>query len=253
MKKSSTNILLLDIETAPNVGYTWGIWEQNVVKVIREWYILCCAVRWLGKRGRVLSLPDYVLYKTNPHNDRELVKEIREYLDKADIVIAHNGDAFDLKKINARIFFHELKPPSPYQSIDTLKIARRHFSFTSNKLNELAKFLKIGQKVETGGFELWERCLIGDKKAWRKMASYNLQDVVLLEKIYLKLRPWATSHPNLAAFEKKTNGICPRCKSKNIQSRGTAVIRSTKYRRFQCLDCGGWMKKSLTKDNVMTT
>ncbi len=126
------SIILLDIETAPSLGYVWGIWEQNVISVKEEWFILSFATKVLGVGKPVIyALPDYKHYKRNHYDDEALVKELWKILDEADVVIAHNGDRFDIKKSNARFIYHGLKPPSPYKTIDTLKIARKHFNFNS--------------------------------------------------------------------------------------------------------------------------
>ena len=59
-----------------------------------------------------------IFYKIVGQNKTQLDSYI-ELIDKADIVIAHNGDKFDLRKLNTRFLFHELGTPSSYQSIDT--------------------------------------------------------------------------------------------------------------------------------------
>lgn len=232
-----TKILFYDIETSPLLGYTWAKYEQNVLDVQREWYVLSFSAKWKDGGTITKALPDYKLYKKEPHNDRELIKDLWELFNEADIIIGHNSNKFDNKKSNARFIAHGLTPPEPYKTVDTLKVARQHFSFTSNRLDDLGKALGVGRKVKTGGFDLWLRCLAGDMKAWALMKKYNKQDVVLLEKVYLKLRPWATNHPNLSLFEERP--ICPKCGSKKIHFRGYAMTSTSKYRRFQC-ECGGW-------------
>lgn len=237
-------ILLYDIETSPLLSYVWGLWQQDVLKVEADWYMLCFAAKWLGKRKIITSaLSDYPLYKKNKENDREVIKALWKLLDEADIVIAHNGDRFDIRKSNARFIAHGLGPPSPYITIDTLKIARKYFKFDSNKLDELGRHLKIGRKVHTGGMKLWFDCMSGDLTAWRKMIRYNKQDVRLLQDVYLKLRPWHENHPS-------TNGIndeerrCTVCQSTNIHSRGKKQVASglSYYKRYKCMDCGKWLK-----------
>ena len=39
-KEKTPKILLIDIETAPNLGYIWGKYEQNVIDYKTEWYLL---------------------------------------------------------------------------------------------------------------------------------------------------------------------------------------------------------------------
>jgi hypothetical protein len=240
MSKQKTKVLVFDIETSPNLGWTWAKYEQNVIEFDREWYMLCYASKWLGqKQTKVYSLPDYERYKQDPEDDYEVVKMLRDQLDEADIVIAHNGDSFDIKKANARFIHHKLTPPSPYKTIDTKKVAKRYFRFNSNKLDDLGQLFDLGKKVNTGGFELWKGCMQGDMRSWRKMAKYNKQDVDLLEKVYLHMRPWMNTHHNMNVLSGKAHA-CPKCESTNMQRRGYSINKVSKTQRWQCQGCGGW-------------
>jgi DNA polymerase elongation subunit (family B) len=234
-------ILLWDIETAPNLGYTWGKWEQNVLAFESEWYLLTISWKWLGeKTTHVTGLVDFEKrYKKNPEDDYELAKLAWDLFNEADIVVAHNGVAFDTKKAQARMIIHGMDPPSSFKEVDTLNLARRHFNFTSNKLGDLCETLGIGAKVSTGGFELWRDCLRGDRRAWDRMKKYNKQDVVILEELYLRLRPWSNRHPNLATMSGRYDA-CPKCGStKGMKSQGWQYNAVTMYQRFRCRACGG--------------
>lgn len=236
-------ILLIDIETAPSLGYVWGKWEQNVIEFKEDWYMLSFAFKWLGdKKVQARILPDYPFYKKNPYNDKYLIEELWRLFDEADIIIAHHGDGFDVKKSNARFITHNLTPPSPYKTIDTLKIARRYFKFDSNKLDDLAQYLKIGRKAAHEGKNTWLGCMTGDMKSWGIMKKYNAHDVTLLEEVYLRLRGWASTHPNLDNFTK--NGNCPNCQSPQLQRRGWNVAKTGKRSRLHCQKCGAWSSGS---------
>lgn len=239
--KSKTRILLWDIETAPNLGYVWGKWEQNVIEFKSNWYILCVAAKWLDEKRVVThSLPDFRgLYKLDKEDDSMLVGALWKLLDKADVVIAHNGDSFDIKKANARFAIHGMEPPSPYRSIDTRKLAKRYFKFDSNKLDDLGEILNLGRKLPTGGFKTWKGCMQGDRKSWKKMIEYNKQDVLLLEKVYLALRPWMVNHPNINILDGRLDA-CPTCGSGEIQKRGWYFTTVSKKQRYQCQSCGRW-------------
>jgi len=249
MKINKPKILLYDLETSYTLSATWGLFDQNVAKVIREPFIISVAWKWLGeKQTHVLSLPDFNLYKKDKFNDKELVKKLWELFEKADIIIAHNGNGFDQKWSYGRFVIHELKPPSPSKYIDTLLIARSKFKFNSNKLNDLAKYFKIGTKIQTGGIELWYNCIEKfDKKSWNLMCNYNKQDVILLEKVYLKLLPYITNHPNIGLMQNEVES-CPNCGSCNMQRRGFSFSRISKFQRWWCIDCGGWSQSTL-EDN----
>lgn len=237
MKKKKLKILLYDIENEPNLSYTWGKYEQNVIAFKEEWKLLSFAYKWLGETNvKCLARPDF-----DDITDKSLVMELWKLLDEADIVIGHNADAFDNKKANARFIELGLPPPSPYLSIDTKKIAKKYFKFNSNSLDDLGKTLGVGQKVKHYGFQLWLDCMNGDPKAWKTMKNYNKQDVVLLEKVYLKLRPWIENHPNvLDEYEKVYT--CPKCGSFNIKSQGIRYTLRATYRRYRCLDCKGYCR-----------
>lgn len=237
-------ILLYDLETSPFQGYTWGKYEQNVLAFTKERELLSFAFKWLGDRKvQVITRADF-----KDTTDLSLVSALWKLLDKADVVIAHNGDQFDNKISRARFIAHGLTPPSPFLSVDTRKLARQHFQFASNKLDDLAKFFGVGQKVRIGeGIDLWLACMAGDKKAFKKMAKYNKQDVVLLEKVYRKLLPWASRHPNLATIEGKPSA-CPKCSKGPLHSRGFQANNTVVYRKFQCMGCKGWSRSRVKAD-----
>lgn len=232
-------ILLFDIETSPNLGYIWGKWEQNVIAFEQEWFMLSFCAKWLDGKTITRGLIDYPAYVKDKTNDKALVTELWQLFNEADIIIGHNGDKFDVRKSNTRFIEHGLMPPEPYKTIDTLKVAKKYFAFNSNKLDDLGKRLGVGRKIKTGGFELWLACLQGDAKAWQSMKRYNRQDVLLLEQIYLKLRPWITGHPNVSILTQTLDG-CPSCGSLKLQRRGFGISKTGKYQRFQCKECGAW-------------
>ena len=132
-------ILYYDIETAPNLSYVWGHFEQNVIEHEREWYLLCVSYRWEHEnKTQVCALVDFPdTYAKDPENDVHVAKKLWDLLDEADIVIAHNGDRFDMRKANARFVYHNLGPVSPVKQIDTLKSARRYFMFNRFKAKQM--------------------------------------------------------------------------------------------------------------------
>lgn len=237
-----TKILLFDIETAPNLSWVWGKYEQNVIAYQQEWYMMTFAYKWLGqKQIKAKALPDFKTYKKDHTNDRELVAELWSLLDEADIVIAHNGDQFDIKKANARFLYHGLPAPSPYKTVDTKKVLKRYFKLNSNSLNDASELLGLGEKVDTGGFDLWLGCMAGKATAWRDMVKYNKQDVHLLEKLYLATRGWIHNHHNVNLVD-EAQGKCPNCGSHKLQKRGWGYTKVSKYQRYQCTDCGAWSR-----------
>jgi hypothetical protein len=241
-------VLFYDIETAPNLAYVWGHYEQNVVKHSREWYIMCFSYKWLNQAtSKALALPDFEeAYTKDPEDDKGLVTRLWELMDEADVVVAHNGDRFDMRKANARFIAHGLGPPSPVIQIDTLKVARRYFMFNSNRLGDLGEHLQLGSKEATGGFKLWEGCMRGDLKSWGIMKRYARQDTDLLEAIYLAMRPFMKNHPSFNMLSDLPDG-CPVCAAEEtLIRRGTRHTKTCIYQQWQCTECGSYSRSRVS-------
>lgn len=231
-------IAFLDIESAPILATIWKLYEANSVWVERDTFLLSFAVSWNDeKKVHTCCLPDYPGYAANKHDDSKLVGDLFNVLSDADIIVAHNGDSFDIKKINARLVVHGYPPPSPFKTIDTLKVAKKHFRFDSNKLDNLGRYLGCGRKIPNTGADLWRRCVDGDPKAWEAMRRYNAQDVLLLRRVFDRIKSWSPNLPDLRLYK---DGGCPTCLSNKIQRRGKSVARSRVYQRLHCQDCGRW-------------
>jgi hypothetical protein len=243
----SPRVLFYDLENAPSLGWYYDRYrEGNIVADEQDWFLLSFAWQWADeKKVHCKALCDYPGYSKNRTDDRHLIKDLHKLFDEADILVAHNGDRFDKRKANTRFLSCGLTPPSPYKTIDTLKIARTQFAIGSNKLESLGHFLGLGGKLPTTGWHLWRKCIDGDTKAWATLKRYNRRDVSLLREVYDRLKPWAPSHPDLRAYESR--GGCPVCQSQNVQMRGFNVAKTRKTQRFQCRDCGHWYSGAIIK------
>ncbi len=237
---TEAKVALIDLENGPIMGAAWEMWDTDILWVEKDWYLFSYSVKWVGGRQITKTLADYPLFKRNFRDDSALVKDLWKVFDEADIIIAHNASAFDVKKANARFISKGLPPPSPYVVVDTLTAARRIAKFSSNKLDSVCERLGIGRKLPNTGKDLWRRCWNGEKAAFKEMARYNAHDVdPLLEGLYLYLRPWMQNHPNLRLFDKKPG--CPSCGKTHVQKRGVARLASGKVKeRLRCMECGKW-------------
>jgi hypothetical protein len=237
-------VLVYDIENTPLLSYNWGTFDQNAIRVKDDWSLLCFAYKWLGTEDigfvSVMQDPKWVAFPQT--DDRYVIDRIWSLMDTADVVIAHNGDAFDQKKVNARAFAHGLTPTSPYLEVDTLKECRKHFKMTSNRLDSVAQHLGIGGKAPTGGFDLWLGCMSGDPEAWAMMEAYNRQDVVVLEDVFYKISPWMGRNGKAGGFNRglwaEGETVCPRCGSYNLTPNGFRVTKTGRFQSYLCGDCG---------------
>ena len=238
-KLKKPKVLVLDIETSPIISYTWGLWDQNVGlnQIIEDWHVLSWAAKWLDEKK--------VMYEDQRHSenirdDKKLLKGIWKLLNECDVVITQNGIKFDIKKLNARFVINGFQPPSGFQHIDTLKIAKKHFGFTSNKLEYMTSKLcdknKKSSHKKFPGFELWKGCIAGNKKAWKEMEKYNKLDVTSLEELYYKLIPW-DNRLNFNLFHNSEEIECS-CGSTEFQRNGFHFTAVSKFQRYRCKSCG---------------
>jgi uncharacterized protein YprB with RNaseH-like and TPR domain len=184
-------LLCLDVETAPNLAHVWGLFDQNVglnqLAAVSE--IICFAAKWHGTKR--------VEFYSNHHDGHdEMIRQAYRLVDEADAIITYNGRAFDMKHLRREFVLAGLTPPSPHKDIDLLQTVRAQFKFASGKLEHVASQLGIGHKLKHQGFELWLGCLRGEPKAWATMKRYNVQDVLLTERLYDRLLPWIPNHPH---------------------------------------------------------
>lgn len=237
---SGPRILYLDIETAPHRVYAWGLWDQNIgLNQIEEpGYTLCWAAKWLGEKK--------VMFSSIRDGEKKMLRRIHALLEEADAVVHYYGKKFDIPTLNQEFLAHGMKPPAPFIEIDLIETVRKRFRFASNKLDYVVQRLGLGAKVQHKGMDLWRDCMAGDDAAWKVMKRYNIRDVNLLEPLYEYLKPWLVSHPNMALFTEATVRVCTTCGSKHLQRRGKARKLTQVYWRYQCVDCGSWMRERLT-------
>jgi transposase-like protein len=231
-------ILVYDIETAPGTAFYWNRFDKYIPQervISFPGNVLTWSAKWLGS-DHVMN--DTSLIYGDPTDDFGVCESLWHLLDEADIIVAHNGDRFDVKKMNTRWLDHGIPEPSPYRSVDTYKIAKRKFGFDSNRLNDIAEYLGLGAKYKHEGFSMWERCLQGDASAFREMVKYNDQDVLLLEQVYLRMRGWDHLHPNLGTYD-TSEMVCPNCGSDDVEKTAKREHKQGgSYEVYSCNGCG---------------
>ena len=185
LQNGKARILIYDIETSPNIGCFWRAgYKLNITpgQITKERAIICVSYKWLGE-DQV-----YNLAWDKNQDDKFLIEQFVEVLNEADLIVAHNGDRFDIKWLKTRALFHRIPMLPNYKSFDTLKVAKSKLNFNSNRLDYIAKFLGHEGKNSTS-IDLWldimfKKCKI----AMNTMLEYCDEDVRQLEKVYNELR-----------------------------------------------------------------
>jgi predicted RNA-binding Zn-ribbon protein involved in translation (DUF1610 family) len=204
--------------------------------MVHESFLLCWGASFAGEkkvRSAKLTSPEVL-----DRDDSRIVNELADLIRSADVVVAHNGDRFDLPMLNNRILLQGLEPLGHVESIDTLKLAKKNFRFTHNRLDHLARHLGLGTKIKTD-FELWVQVVGGDELAMQRMVRYCRHDVVLLGQIFDKLRPYVKGLKRLmdAAGE-----ACPNCGSTYLVRRGYTRTQASTFVKYQCQECKRYMR-----------
>lgn len=232
-------ILFLDIETARMICGIWRFGKQSVgtEQMIADSFILGWAAKWLGQDTIMSSFVTSAEAKRR--DDRRIIGGIWTLLDLADIVVTHNGDDFDLPKLVTAFMKYGYDPTSPFATVDTCKALRRTAGFSSNKLDFVSQSLLGQHKIKTG-YDLWIACENGDIVALAKMEQYCQKDVSLLEKTYLKIRPYIKNHPNVGTFMNSAIPVCPVCGSTELEEdpNGVYTTQQNAFATFRCTDCG---------------
>jgi DNA polymerase elongation subunit (family B) len=232
------NILLLDIETAPIHGSFWQLGKQYIraEQIEEDWFIFGWSAKWLLST-EIQS--DFVTPKEAvKREDKRIMQSIHKLISQADIIIGHNVKKFDIPKLKTRFFLNKMKPPMPYLLLDTLQIAFKEFSFSSSKLDYLSQIILSKKKLHTD-FQLWVRCEKGEQEALDYMEEYCHKDVELLESVYIELRPWCTSHPNLPLIMRAEEQACVNCGSFDFtEETGYYYTPQNRYEAVRCASCG---------------
>ena len=243
----SARILLIDIETAPIEALVWqkSLYNTNVrvEQVEQDTHLFSYSAKWLDEKKIMYGDQSK---RRDISNDTPLLWEIHTLLDEADVVIAHNGQAFDLPFVLTRMAGADIPPPSPFRQIDTYRVAKKQFGFTFNSLEFLGKALgckiRKHEHKKFPGIQLWQECKAGNNEAWKEMRIYNTDDTLLLEEVYMKLRPWIQGHPNLGLYVNDGDRHCPVCSSANLQIRKYIYTQTGLYRGYRCTDCGKYSR-----------
>lgn len=185
IEKNEGRILIYDIETSPNIGWFWRAgYKQNIQpnQILKERAVICVSYKWYGE-DQV-----YNLNWDKDMNDKFLIEQFVDVLNEADLIVAHNGDRFDIKWLRTRALYHRIPMLPNYKQFDTLKVAKSKLYLNSNRLDYISKLLGFEGKISTTP-DLWNKItILNDRDAMKTMLEYCDEDVRQLEKVYNELK-----------------------------------------------------------------
>ena len=249
LKKSELNVCSIDIERAPAMSYHWGLWKQNIgtQNIVDPGGMMCFSYKWYDS-DKPVNVAEW------SHGKEGMLETLWSVLDEADILVHYNGAKFDVPHMQTELAVAGYNPPSGFKQIDLLSTARKQFNFLSNKLDYVADQLGVGRKTETGGFDLWLRCMAGDPEAQQQMSDYNDDDVILTEKLYDRMRPWIPNHPHMGTYI--GNAWACACCGYDLRDEDFAKTYRTQVQTYgstACPECGHWNRTSVTTGTKLMT
>lgn len=202
--------LFYDIETSFCQGHFWKPgYNQSIQpnQIIKHAQIICISWKWEGD-DQVYNA-DWDLDK---QCDKKLLKKFIKELDKADEIIAHNGDNFDIKWIRTRAIFHNLTMKPKYNMIDTYKLCKSYLRLPSATLAAACDYYQLEAKRDPGGIQTWVDIIFDkSKEALDRMIHYCDGDVISLEALYQKLKPYIVHNLHYSVLRGNEKFHCPEC------------------------------------------
>lgn len=247
VRPGGPKILLVDIETSPNLVYTWGLWGQNIGinQIVEPTRMLCFVAKWLGE-------PEVMFHSEHTDGRIAMLDVAHALLDQADVVVHYYGSRFDVPHLYREFLQAGMTPPSPFKQVDLKNAVAKRFKFPSNKLQFISQAIGLTGKEETGGFDLWRGCMAGDAAAWKTMEKYNRRDVTLLEEVYEALLPWIPNVPHRHLYH--GTGDCPACGADKVKPSGLYRTPLSVFEQYRCGSCGSFFRdsKRITGANVQS-
>lgn len=249
-------IILFDLETLPDLEQALKVWCQlsnYPGKTLRATItsVICAGYKYLGeKQTHCINAWDFPEWKKDKNNDKQVVKALYDVLSTADAVVTHNGKRFDWKYLQTRLMKHGLPPLHHIPHIDTKELASRNLFSFNNRLGYIGDWLTQDTKLNHEGWDMWVDVYNDKARAKKMMTKYCKQDVLLLEKVFKKLMPFATNIPNHNLWVDKDEKVCPSCGSKKLKSYGLRHTKTRSYRRYRCMNCNSFMRVDLRGKNA---
>lgn len=234
MLNENKKILFIDIE-ATNLDADMG-------------QVLCIGYKFANEKDvHVIHIAQYSNFKKDTTNDRELLKAFEKTYEKADIIVHHYGERFDVPYLNTRRLINKMLPMPTVASIDTWKIAKYKMKLHSNRLASLIEALECPIKKTPIEGKHWRRASAGYEDSLKYVVEHCKYDILSLEWVYNKIKGLMTNHPLITELY-KPGDACPVCgKNKGMYKNGTRITQLRTYQRLYCKNCGHTVKGEIIK------
>lgn len=118
--------LYFDVETSPCIGWFWSPgWKVrlNYDNVIEHAKIICISYKWQDEEEV------HTLTWNKRKCDKKMIEKFVKVMNRADEIVGHNGDRFDVPWIRTRALYHGIKSVPRWRTLDTLKKTRSNSGY----------------------------------------------------------------------------------------------------------------------------
>jgi hypothetical protein len=243
IEETPPRILIFDLEVSTKIVHTYQMWDTSIPadRVIQDAYILSYSAKFLGE--------DTIYYldtRYSPGCDLHILEALSYLINQATHLCGHNLKSFDLPTLRSRMIQKKVDPIPDLPILDTLKICKKLFKFTSNKLSEVAKYLGVetmkDDHKDFPGISLFTEAMNGNIKAFESMENYCKTDVIVTELILNKLMPW---DKDINFQSNYGRAICS-CGSVKFIKNGYRFYKQSKNQMYKCVKCA---KSYISKQN----
>jgi uncharacterized protein YprB with RNaseH-like and TPR domain len=136
--------------------------------------------------------------ETNPRwkkgvrgDDKELCKQVNALVRSHDVIVAHNGNRFDVPMLRTRALHWGLAPLREVKLVDPCFIAFRKFKLKSNSLGRIADYVGIKDRKTPLDMSIWaDAYLNGSTKAMDLIVEHCEADIRVLSAVLNVVKPY---------------------------------------------------------------
>jgi len=232
---SKSPILLFDIETT-HLKADFGT-------------VLCVGYKWYeDRKPHIISIRDFNGWQRNVLDDKRVVEAFRDVMCQAGMWVTYFGKGFDCKVLNAKCLEHGLDvvPNTPH--VDLFYIVKANLALSRKSLERVADYVGCVEKKTPVSGPVWKRAAVGDPEALSYVEDHCKADVLLLEEVYTKLRPYVRTHPRVAGYaDANDRPVCAVCGGMLVRDK-TRMSRTKGMRQqWRCPGCGAYETRTVER------
>ena len=237
--------------TEPRI-LTWDIESTGLNATFGS--LLCIGYKWYGHpRVYIPTILDHQKpgESTDMLDDHGLVKAFAAVFNSADYHVTWYGNKFDLPFIRTKLLKYGEPPLRPIPSVDLWWTAAKKFKLHNNRLASWQEYLETDHNKTPIHFGDWRRAAFGNRAALERVKLHCKMDVLSLEEVFTKFRPWLRNEPTRSWYTGDHGLACQSCGSHNLRRQGFKLTKVGRFQQWQCQDCGKWMRSRVSEQKLV--